>query len=74
MFLLWFDDSKRPTAQKIAAAIARYTERYGHAPSVVLTCPGECEDVPGVEVRAAEHVRQFNYWVGMVENTQGVYQ
>jgi len=33
MFLCWFDDSKRPIADKLTAAIAAYQKRYGTQPT-----------------------------------------
>jgi hypothetical protein len=70
-FLLWFDDdSKRPTAQKIAQAVEAYQERFKTAPSVVLVNEGDLCDVPGVEVRSEGYIRRNNFWVGMVEGTR----
>ena len=40
--LLWFDDdARRPLAQKIADAVARYQERLGERPSVCQVNPGQ---------------------------------
>lgn len=66
-FLLCFDDSKKATTEKVVAAIAAYRERFGQAPTVVITNEREYVEVAGVEVRSAEYVRPNNFWIGMVE-------
>lgn len=68
MYIMWFDDSKLPTATKIAQAVAAYTQRFnGVRPTVVLAHPEEVVEVEGVTVRAASNVRRSNYWVGVEE-------
>lgn len=43
----WYDpDPKRPTADKIAAAIARFRDKHGHDPTALLLHPGQREDLP----------------------------
>lgn len=38
MFLGWYDpDRKKPPHAKLAAAIARYQEKFGHTPRFCLT-------------------------------------
>jgi hypothetical protein len=44
--LAWFDNSKRPVADKIAAALAVYAERFGTPANVVLV--SAAEDVSAV--------------------------
>jgi len=68
-YLLWFDDTPRRTsADKIAAGIAAYRERFGTAPAVVLTHEDERVDVGGVEVRSEGYVRRNNFWIGIIDN------
>lgn len=50
-FLAWYDDSKRPLADKIAAVRAAYQERYG-VPATLVLVDGEPVAVAGCEVRA----------------------
>jgi hypothetical protein len=65
MFLMWFDDSKKPTAQKIAEACARYQERYGAAPNTVLCNPEQIATVAGVAVRPLVRIRPNNFHIGV---------
>jgi hypothetical protein len=64
MFLMWFDDSKKPTAQKIAEACARYQERFRSAPNTVLCNEAERIAVTGLVVRSEGYIRRSNFWIG----------
>ena len=64
MYLMWFDDTKKPTPAKIAEAIAAYRERFGRPPTVVLTSEADRVDVEGIEVRSETFIRPNNFWVG----------
>lgn len=52
--LLWFDDDpRRPLREKIAAAIARYSERTGWQPTVCETHPAQAESFNAELARTA---------------------
>ena len=58
MYLGWYDDSKRPMSDKIAAARAAFAERYGCAATLVLIPDGaDPVAVAGCDVRPAERER-----------------
>lgn len=70
-FLGWYDpDAKRPARQKLAAAIGRYIERHGRAPTLVLTSPVEADaltsdpDAPTLIVRGVAFVPRHTFYVG----------
>jgi len=71
--LLWFDDTPtRATSDKIAHAVARYRQKYGHAPDVCYVHPalldkGETGLGDGVKVLAAKSVLPNHFWVGVNE-------
>lgn len=68
MYLLWFDDSKRPVEEKIAGALAAYRERYGLPARVVLTHPEQCIQRADVLIVTGESqgipVQRNNFWCG----------
>lgn len=70
LFLIWYDDSKRPTAEKIRQGCARYAERYGVQPNVVLISTTETAEIDGIEVRPLARIRPNNYHIG-VEASDG---
>jgi hypothetical protein len=72
-FLAWFDNSKRPVADKIAAALAAYAERFQHPANVVLV--NAAEDVSGVRAEGfllatgesqGLVVQRHTFYVGMM--------
>ena len=69
--LLWFDDTPtRATSDKIAHAVARYRQKYGHAPDVCYVHPahlneGEVSLADGVKVLAAKSVLPNHFWLGI---------
>lgn len=70
-FYGWHDDSKAPTAQKIADACASYERRFERRPNVVLVNAAEVAEGPaGVQVQAASYIRAGNFWAGWSEFVQ----
>jgi hypothetical protein len=77
--LLWFDDdSRRPLAQKIAEAIARYEERVGEAPSVCQVSPAQAAalasarpgQIPRVRIVSDETLRPNHFLVGIEQGEE----
>lgn len=65
MFLGWYDfDTKKPTSEKIAAAIERYIAKFGKQPNLVLVNLVDAIDYDGVEVRPVGYVQKHHFWVG----------
>jgi hypothetical protein len=57
MYLGWYDpDKKKKSSTKLKEAVARYQEKYGKTPAVVLLNAADAQDYPGVEVRVVGHV------------------
>lgn len=68
MYIMWYDDSKRPVEQKILDAMEAYQDRYGIRPNVVMVNEMDAGAVvSSVVVRAQSNIRRYNYWVGMEE-------
>lgn len=66
MYMMWFDDGKKPVAQKIEEAVAAYVRHFRERPNVVLVCQEDAATVVvGIEVRASPTVRPNNFWVGV---------
>lgn len=66
MWIIWFDDSKKSAAQKIAAGCAAYRERYDVDATQVLVNEVDFTVVPGIQVEPRATVRPNNFWVGVV--------
>ena len=68
MYLMWFDDSKRPLDDKIAGALAAYDARYGTRPGIVLVHPEQVIQRADVLVVTGESqgipVQKNNFWMG----------
>lgn len=64
-YLLWHDDTRKPTPIKIAEAMLAYRARFGVDPNVVLVNQADLCDLPGVRVEG--YVRRNNFWVGREE-------
>lgn len=64
MYILWFDDSKKSTTDKVVGACSAYHERYGVRPDVVLVNEVDLCVVPGIRVECAAHVPRNNFWIG----------
>lgn len=70
--LLWFDkDSKRSLEDKIAQAVARYVQKFGHEPNVCYVNPqmiGEGESAKmsaQVRVVSLHNVLPHHFWIGV---------
>lgn len=71
-WIIWFDDRKISTADKIAAGSATYQERFGVAPEQVLVNEADMATVPGIRVEPRSHISRSNYWLGpLVEAGRG---
>ena len=69
MYLLFFDDTKRPLEDKLAGALAAYTARYGRKPGIVLVHPEQIVQRADVLVVTGESqgipVQRNNFWMGL---------
>jgi hypothetical protein len=66
VYLMWFDDSHREVATKIADAVADYTRRFGAAPNVaVVNAELPTESIPGIVVRRRGDIQPAIIWVGV---------
>jgi len=74
--LLWFDDDPvRPVGDKVARAIQRYRQKYGHNPNVCYVHPahlreGGAESADGVKVLPAKSILPHHFWLGMAADSQ----
>jgi hypothetical protein len=71
--LLWFDDDpKREVADKVARAVQRYEQKYGHSPDVCYVHPGQMQErelsVGAVKVLPSKTVLPHNLWLGVQAN------
>jgi hypothetical protein len=69
MFLVWYDDDRRKTANdKIAEAIAAYEKRMGGRANIVLVRTDEVGEAPAtVRVRPLPYIQGSNFYVGVEE-------
>jgi hypothetical protein len=78
MFLGWYDpDRKKPVRLKLAQAIERYEEKFGHAPDLVLTNPVDAGDLrtptkadpgdPALPIQEAAYIPRWTFYVGRPE-------
>lgn len=65
MFLMWFDDTKKPTARKIDEAVATYIERFNVKPNVALVNADDATPMEGITVRTAKNIQKHNFWIGI---------
>jgi hypothetical protein len=77
MFLGWYDpDKKKPAPQKLAEAIERYVEKFGHAPAACLTNPTDAAELaaakpaPAVAVRAVGYIPRWTFYVGIEDEPE----
>jgi hypothetical protein len=67
--MLWFDDTQRPLAEKVARAAQHYAAKYGATPTVCFVNPrtlnGGPETAAGVQLRAARNVMVDHFWIGV---------
>lgn len=69
--LLWFDDSKRNLADKIARGITHYTKKFNAAPTTCyIRDTGELDHVGAVQVRALPTVLRHHLWIGREEKAK----
>ena len=66
--LLWYDNSAKDLAGKIAEAAQRYRERFGGEPNVCYVNPadlptGECQ-ANGIRMRTATNILRHHLWLG----------
>ncbi len=67
--LLWFDDSRKVTPQtKLAAAAARYAERFGRAANCCHVHPDQLFADPSIAVVSDPHILPHHLWVGLDES------
>lgn len=74
--LLWFDDDPvRATGDKIARAVQRYQQKYGHTPDVCYVHPGQIKErelnVGSVKVLPAQTVLPHHFWLGIMGKAIG---
>ena len=75
--LLWFDDDPvRATSDKIARAVQRYQQKYGHRPDVCYVHPAhlkESDVQPAGEVKVlpAKSVLPHHFWLGIQPEAAG---
>jgi hypothetical protein len=69
MYMMWFDDSKKPVADKLAEGAAAYHNHFRSACNVVLVSDSEqgAAAPEGITIRAVSYVRRNNYWFGWEE-------
>ena len=62
--MLWFDGSKKPLKQKVAAAAAYYTKKFGVAPTECHVNPSEWEAVDGMKMVKDAAILAGHLWIG----------
>jgi hypothetical protein len=72
--MLWFDNSKKPTGEKIAKAVEYYQKKYGRKPNLIFMHPcmwddGEAETfaLGSITVRPYRPVLPGHIWVGIAD-------
>ena len=71
MYLAWFDgDRKKPVAQKIAEAHARYVAKFGRQPRVCLVNPEDVIADAPVRLRPLSNIGRNCFWIGMDESDE----
>lgn len=68
--LLWFDDNPHRTmTDKLARAVQRYQQKYGHNPDVCYVNPaplnGQDLSTDTVKVVPAKSVLPYHFWLGI---------
>jgi len=69
-YFAWQDESKKPIADKLAAAIAAFEQRYGHTPTAILMNEAEraetaLEGFAGAAVGIDSGVRRNIYYLSV---------
>jgi hypothetical protein len=65
MYLMYYDDSRRPADTKIAEGCAAYARRFGHSPDTVLVNAAQIAVVAGVTVRSETRIEANNFQIGV---------
>ncbi len=68
--LLWYDDDPgRATSDKVARAVQRYEQKFGHSPDVCYVHPAQLKErelnVGTVKVLPAQVVLPHHFWLGV---------
>jgi hypothetical protein len=67
--MLWFDNTQRPLAEKVARAAEHYAAKYGATPTVCFVNPrtlnGGPETAAGVHLRTARNIMVDHFWIGV---------
>ena len=69
--MLWYDNDKKPLAEKIAEAAAYYRDKYGQVPNCCHIPEAESEaNINDVRVVASPYILPNHLWIGVeqVEN------
>jgi hypothetical protein len=74
VFLGWYDpDRKKKSATKLAEAVERYVEKFGHQPAVCLTSFADAAELDGkaqMPVRGVTFIGRHTYYVGVDDEPQ----
>ena len=65
--LLWYDDSPKTPAQKVALAAIAYRRKFGEMPNACYVHPSASEEkqqVGPVEVAPLSSVLKYHFWIG----------
>lgn len=67
LFLLWYDDSKKSVATKVAEGAQAFRDRFGYPPVVVVMNERDLTPVGDLDVRSEGYIRPNNFWFGIAE-------
>lgn len=66
--LMWFDNTDKPLAEKIADAMIHYRKKFGANPNLCIVNPTDLEgallNLRGVRIASARHILRHHIWVG----------
>jgi hypothetical protein len=68
MFLGWYDDSRTPVVEKIAAGAAAYLARFRVTATVCLCNAADRQqlvEIDGMLIKADATVSKNNFWIGV---------
>ena len=66
--MLWFDNDKKPLAEKITEAAAYYRDKYGQAPNCCHVPRSEsATDINGIRVVASPYILPNHLWIGVAQ-------
>ncbi|MDQ2807209.1 MAG: hypothetical protein M3Z04_09920, partial [Chloroflexota bacterium] len=69
MYLVWYDNSKKTTQEKIDEAVDRFQDRFGFAPDHCLVNVSSLIEHPHLDVRGVRYVRPDYFQVGCEDET-----